>query len=265
MHPSVFGLSREQWTDHKELELAGITKPTSAAVVSPPGVREECVAELQIDLGSTSSQSGSVSPMSVPVVVRDSGTDLEQALPQLQRDLEKDGDMVFLEASRLKSPHFMEPLYVTESAALHVGDSNDDLLQPKKLATSKAEARLKDDAFGPQTSVPLEDGVTECAVLSFSDDEGDKEDKARDPEQDSDTDIDLEHEGSVEEEEATNDHPPPSSLPLNLEDRLSPLGQHFLIDHPTEAEEVDFAAPCNRGKVCASVAEVGRASCSPVM
>ena len=256
MHPSIFGLSREQWTDHKELEVVGITKPASAAVLSPPRVREECVAELQIDLGSTSSQSGSVSPMSVPVVVRDSGTDLEQALPQLQKDLETDGDTVFHEASRLKSSHFMKPLYVTESAALHVEDSNEDVQQPEKLT----------NAFGSQTSVPPEDGVTECAELSFSDDEGDKEDKAWDPEQDSDTDIDLEHEGSVEEEEATdNDHRPPLSLPLHLEASLSPPGQHHQIDHPAEVEEVDFAAPRNRGKVCASDAEAGKASWGPVM
>ena len=255
MHPSFIGPSRGQWSGHKELELA---KTVSGPASPPPVDREECVAELQIDLGSTSSQSGSVSPMSVPVVVREGG-----AMPHLQNDPEKDGDMMFHEDIRLDSPQFMKPLYVTESLTLPVNESIEDSQQPEKLTTSKAEAettvdayvpRRKDDALGPQISVLVEKDVTECAEFSFGDDEKEEEEEeeeeeGRDLEEDSDTDIDLED--SVEREEgSSNDREPPSSLPLHLESRLSPLGQHYLIDHPSEVEEVDFAAPRNKHKVC---------------
>ena len=266
MHPSFLGLSREQWSGHKELELTSTDKPTSGP--SPPGDREECVAELQIDIGSASSQSGSVSPMSVPVVTREGRAGLDQSLPHLQRDPEKDGDTMFHEPFSFDSPQFLKPLYVTESVALDMDESTEDSQQQERLATSRPEVEtfaegayeLKHEnyALGPvPILLPLEEEVTECAELSFSDTEGGEE-ETRDPEDDSDTDMDLEEEDTVEEKKmANNERPVPSSLPLQLEACLSPLGQHYLLDHPSEVEEVDFAAPCKKHKVSAPKADRG--------
>ena len=274
MHPSFLGLSREQWSGQKELELAGTDKPASDP--SPPGDREECVAELQIDIGSASSQSGSVSPMSVPVVTRESRAGLDQSLPHLQRDPEKDGDTMFHEAFSFDSSQFMKPLYVTESVALCMDESTEDSQQQERLTTSRPEVETfaedpyvlkhENDALGPAPILlPLEEEVTECAELSFSDAEGGEE-ETRDPEDDSDTDIDLEEEDSVEEKEVpNNDRPVPSSLPLQPEACLSPLGQHYLLDHPSEVEEADFAAPCKKHKVSAPKADWGGRGCTALM
>lgn len=267
MHPSFLGLSREQWAGHKELELAGTDKPTSDPSPAGDRDREECVAELQIDIGSASSQSGSVSPMSVPVVMREGRLGLDQALPpHLQRDPEKDGDMMFHDAFSFDSPQFMKPLYVTESLALRMDESTEDSQQYESRTTSRPEVETfaegayvlkhENDALGPvHTLLPLEEEVTECAEVSFSDSEGGEE-ETRDPEEDSDTDSDLEEEDSAEEREMpSNDRQVPSSLPLQLDTCLLPLGQHYLLDHPSEVEEVDFAAPCKKHKVSAPKAD----------
>lgn len=222
---------------------------------------------MQIDLGSTSSQSGSVSPMSVPVTVREGGAELEQALPQLH------------DANKFESPQFTKHVHATESSALLMDDSDKDAQQAVTLATSRAESqtlemveedhelKLDVDTFGPPMPVPIADEVTESAEVSFSDDDrgeegfdgeeeknsSAREEVERDTQEDSDTDIDLQDtdDDSEEEKEDEIDRPPPSSLPLHPEPRFTPLGTHLIIDNPNDMEEVEFVAPGNKDKVCA--------------
>ena len=130
--------------------------------------------------------------MPVPVVTRESRAGLDQSLPHLQRDPEKDSDTMFHEVFSFDDPQFMKPLYVTKSVALCMDESTEDSQQQERLTTSRPEVETfaegayvlkhENDALGPvQTLLPLEEEVTECAELSFSDAEGGEE-ETRDPE-----------------------------------------------------------------------------------